>query len=48
LVHFYFESLKISEKFQRKEMMKRWLRGSSSRGSKENENEEKKCNTPVY
>ena len=25
-----------------KEMIKRWLRGSSSRGSKENENEEKK------
>jgi hypothetical protein len=35
------ELLKISENFQRKKMMRRLLRGSSSRGSKEKENQEK-------
>ena len=42
LVHFYFESLKISEIFQRKKMMKRLLRGSSSRSSKDKKSEENK------
>ena len=41
-VHFYFESLKISEIFQRKKMMKRLFRGSSSRSSKDKKNEENK------
>ena len=42
LVHIYFESLKISEIFQMKKMIKRLLRGSLCQSSKEKQNEENK------
>ena len=41
-----FEVTKNFRNFQRKKMLKRLLRGSSSRGSKEKENEEKE--NPKY
>ena len=40
LVHFYFKLLKFSEIFRKK--MKRFLRGSSSRSSKDKQSEENK------